>query len=93
MSKTERREIHYRGRVQGVGFRFTTREIAERFEVAGFVENLSDGRVHLVVEGDPAELDRFLAAVAQRLDRYIEEVDDRKQSPDGEFDGLFTIRR
>jgi acylphosphatase len=93
MSKTERREIHYHGRVQGVGFRYTTREIAQRFQVAGYVENLLDGSVHLVVEGEPDELDRFLAAVAQRLERYIAEVDDRKQTPTGEFDDLFTIRR
>jgi acylphosphatase len=93
MSNTERREIHYRGRVQGVGFRYTTREIAERFDIGGFVENLPDGEVHLVAEGEPSELDRFLAAVARRLDRYIVDVAEQKRSPSGEFDGLFTIRR
>jgi acylphosphatase len=92
MSETERREVHYQGRVQGVGFRYTTREIAERFNVSGYVENLTDGRVCLVAEGEPAELDRFLAAVAQRFSRYIADVDERRRPPSGEFDGFF-IRR
>ena len=39
------------GRVQGVGFRYTVRSLAVGFDVTGFVRNLPDGRVHLVVEG------------------------------------------
>ena len=92
MSENERREVHYDGRVQGVGFRYTTVEIAERFKVSGYVENLDDGRVSLVAEGEPAELDRFLAAVAERLKRYIAHVDERKRPAKGEFNGFF-IRR
>ena len=47
----ERRIVHYTGRVQGVGFRFTTCRLAESFAVAGRVKNLPDGRVRVVVEG------------------------------------------
>lgn len=89
MSKTERREVHYSGRVQGVGFRYTTVEIAERFDISGFVENLADGRVHLVVEAEAGECDRFLAAVAERLDRYIAHIELKHRDPTGEFDGFF----
>src|SRR5262249_49175969 len=67
----ERREIHFSGRVQGVGFRYTTRAVAMRFAVSGFVKNLADGRVLLVVEGAPATLDRFLADIEDEMDRYI----------------------
>ena len=91
MNKPERREVHYSGRVQGVGFRYTTREIAERFEVSGFVENLPDGRVRLVAEGDPAELDRFLEAVSNRFERYIASADVRSRAATDEFDD-FSIR-
>lgn len=91
MSKTERREVHYRGRVQGVGFRYTTLEIAERFHLSGFVENLPDGRVRLVVEAEASELDRFLAAVEQRLHRYIADADAKHGGATGEFAG-FSIR-
>ena len=51
----ERRVVHYSGRVQGVGFRYTVRTLATRFAVTGFVRNLADGRVQLVVEGGPGE--------------------------------------
>ena len=56
----QQREIHYAGRVQGVGFRYTVRSLAARFDVTGFVRNLPDGRVHLVVEGDARRNRRFL---------------------------------
>jgi acylphosphatase len=92
MSKTERREVHYSGRVQGVGFRYTTLEIAERFNVSGLVENLPDGRVHLIVEGEPSELDRFLATVEQRMARYIADAELKTREATGEFRG-FSIRR
>jgi len=92
MSTSERREVHYSGRVQGVGFRYTARETAERFNVAGYVENLSDGRVELVAEGDPGEIDRFLAAIDQRLGRFIEGAAVRSRPATGEFEGFF-IRR
>src|SRR2546426_1082957 len=64
--KKQRRELHYRGHVQGVGFLYTVRDIARRYEVAGFVRNLPDGRVHLIAEGTADELDALLADPGQR---------------------------
>jgi acylphosphatase len=55
--------IHYSGRVQGVGFRYTTKTVAAGFEVRGRIRNLPDGRVQLVVEGEAAELEAFRAAI------------------------------
>jgi acylphosphatase len=89
MSTHERREVHYSGRVQGVGFRYMTRETAERFDVAGYVENLPDGRVGLVAEGEPAEIELFLAAVDERLARYIANTQIRSRPATGEFAGFF----
>ena len=70
----EARRVLYSGRVQGVGFRYTARRIAQQHAVTGFVRNLDDGRVELIAEGAPAELDRLLAAIAEAMAGYIGDV-------------------
>jgi len=91
-TSVQRREIYFSGRVQGVGFRYTTRDIATRHAVTGFVQNLADGRVLLVAEGEPAELDRLVAAVNAELARHITAVDSHRRTATGEFVN-FEIRR
>lgn len=56
-------EVHYEGNVQGVGFRYTVKNLAREYEVSGTVENLPDGRVRLVAAGEPAEVSSFLEAI------------------------------
>lgn len=81
----QRRTIHYSGRVQGVGFRYCTRQIAGRFAVTGYVQNLDDRRVRLVVEGDPGEIDGFLAEIAEAMQGYIRGVESVTSDATGEF--------
>lgn len=88
---TERREIHYSGRVQGVGFRYTARRMASGYQVTGFVRNLPDGRVQLVTEGARDELDRYLAALGKELERNIIGAEARTSTATGEFDS-FDVR-
>lgn len=87
----QRREAYYSGRVQGVGFRYTVRSLAARFEVSGFVRNLADGRVHLVLEGPPEEVGGLLDAIQREMGRHIRDVRQETQPATGEFDG-FRIR-
>jgi acylphosphatase len=56
----KRYEVYYSGRVQGVGFRANARYLARRYPVTGFVRNLPDGRVHLVVEGPVEQVTALL---------------------------------
>jgi acylphosphatase len=77
------RHIYYSGQVQGVGFRYTTRGIAARFPVAGYVRNLRDGRVEVFVEGEPDQVDGFLAALAQRMEGYIDQTTVSDETPQG----------
>ena len=58
-----RMRVLYTGHVQGVGFRYTARQVATGFEVTGLVRNLPDGRVELVAEGDRDELEAYRAAI------------------------------
>ena len=53
----------YEGEVQGVGFRYVTRNLANALGVAGGVENLNDGAVQLVAEGPEDVLKRLLLQV------------------------------
>ncbi len=88
---SERREVYYGGRVQGVGFRYTTSRLAENFAVVGFVRNLPDGRVHLVVEGARGVVASFLAAVAAELGDHIRDAAIDVRPATGEF-ASFQIR-
>ena len=85
-------QVHYAGRVQGVGFRFNAQWIARGFIVTGFVRNLPDGRVELVAEGEEAEVDRFLAKIADSMAGNISHVDMLRAAATGEFAG-FEITR
>lgn len=62
--KPRRIQVFFKGRVQGVGFRYACRNLAKGFAVTGFVRNLQDGRVELVAEGEDAEVRDYLAAIA-----------------------------
>jgi acylphosphatase len=57
------RHVHYEGRVQGVGFRYTVRQIATGFDITGSIRNLPDGRVELHACGDSDEVTAFLQAI------------------------------
>jgi acylphosphatase len=87
-----RRRVHFSGRVQGVGFRFTCYSLARGYEVAGHVRNLPDGQVELVAEGEPIELDRFLAAIRLEMSAYIRNVEVETESPGPEPLIGFSIR-
>ena len=86
-----RHTVTYTGHVQGVGFRYTTHSIARSHEVTGYVRNLPDGRVELVVEGERKETDAFLETIRDRLGNHIR--DERRDigPATGEFN-TFEIR-
>ncbi len=86
--------VHFCGRVQGVGFRYTAQALARRRKVAGYVQNLPDGRVRLVAEGEKAEIDALLLDLRARMSDYIENTTLDRAEPTGEFGppGAFDIR-
>jgi acylphosphatase len=53
------------GMVQGVGFRFFTRETGESYGLSGWVKNLYDGSVEYFVQGAPDAVKRFLERLRQ----------------------------
>ncbi|HCN28121.1 MAG TPA: acylphosphatase, partial [Verrucomicrobiales bacterium] len=60
------KQVLYTGRVQGVGFRYSVKQLASGYEVTGSIRNLPDGRVELrAMSRDPGELSDFLAAIQE----------------------------
>jgi acylphosphatase len=80
--------VRFSGRVQGVGFRYITYRLAQRYDVTGYVKNLPDGRVECVVEGTNAEIDAFLKEVSNEMQRYIRETTQQSAPFSGQFRGF-----
>lgn len=59
------RKVIFEGRVQGVGFRYTTKEIATGFDVCGWVRNLPDGTVELQIQGEDEEVEDYLKEILE----------------------------
>lgn len=76
---TEARRFLVSGRVQGVGFRAFVAEAARAAGLAGWVRNLSDGRVEVFAEGAAGALEGLAAACARgpflaRVDHVVAET-------------------
>ena len=90
--KRLRAELLIRGRVQGVWFRGTTREVAQSLGLNGYVRNTPDGGVEVVLEGPESRVRRAVAWCRQgpRLAR-VSSVDVAYQEPAGQYVD-FSIR-
>jgi acylphosphatase len=88
MSEIHHECVHFTGRVQGVGFRFTTLQVAKEFEVAGYVCNLPDGRVQLEAEGRADEVAAFVTAVEERMHGYIRKTERSARVRAPQFSGF-----
>jgi acylphosphatase len=86
------RLVYYSGKVQGVGFRATAVEIARDYPVTGWVKNLDDGRVQLVVEGSAEGVEKFLQAIRTRWKDNIEKEQVEKQEPTGKFKSFEVVK-
>lgn len=86
-----RRTCYFSGRVQGVGFRYTVHNLAMPHNISGYVRNLPDGRVELVMEGPDQDMEHLLDAIRQKMNHYIRRVDMRDEPPTHAFRG-FAIK-
>lgn len=88
MADVTHESIFFTGHVQGVGFRYTTFQVAKEFEVTGFVKNLLDGRVQLEVEGKADEIDAFVEAVQEKMHGFIRKTDRVRDRRSNQFTGF-----
>lgn len=81
------------GRVQGVGFRAAARDRAVALGLAGWVRNLTDGRVEACATGDADALDALRAWLAHGPPAAgVERVDQAPIAYDDNAPQPFTVR-
>ncbi len=51
------------GHVQGVGFRYFVRNLAQQADLSGYAHNLADGRVEFLLQGDPAAVEQVITLI------------------------------
>lgn len=74
------KRVIFHGRVQGVGFRYTVKDLARGFDVCGWVKNLPDSSVELQVMGEKHEVEAFIceiseeSPVAHHIKSFVEEL-------------------
>lgn len=68
-------EIVISGRVQGVGFRYFTKQKAELYQIHGYVKNLSTDKVIVLALGEGGNMEHFLQALKNGpSSSYVEKV-------------------
>ncbi len=77
------KRVIFSGRVQGVGFRYSTREIATGFDVVGAVKNMPDGTVKMEVMGEAQEIEEYLSEITEEsaISHFIKEVQSEEIAP------------
>ena len=70
MSETAK-HIIFTGRVQGIGFRFTALNIANRYQMTGFVRNLPNGTVEMVAQGNADDISDCIRDINESFTDYI----------------------
>ena len=88
MAEKVRKEVDFKGRVQGVGFRYTTLSIARGLDITGYVRNAPDGSVELVVEGPAEQVESFIKSIKEQMSGYIRSVEEEQAAPAGRYKGF-----
>lgn len=77
--------VLYSGRVQGVGFRFTTQSIASSLKLTGWVKNLRDGRVEVVAEGQKIQVQELCRQLKDHFGQSIQDEQINFSSYSGKY--------
>jgi acylphosphatase len=88
MTEVHHETVFFTGHVQGVGFRYSTLQVAKEFEITGLVRNLTDGRVQLEAEGRSSEVNAFILAVEERMHGYIRKTERKSARRTAQFTGF-----
>jgi acylphosphatase len=79
------KHVIFLGRVQGVGFRYTARQIAARYELAGFVRNLPNGSVEMFLQGGMDDVAGCLRDIDESFAGYIRDTQTENVPPNPRY--------
>lgn len=74
-----RKHIYFSGRVQAVGFRYSSLCLAKELQLTGWVKNLKDGRVEAELQGKTERVDAFVERISQRGRIVVEFVEEEER--------------
>jgi acylphosphatase len=80
--------IFFSGRVQGVGFRFTARAVANRYKIDGWVKNTHDSRVEIIAQGRKKDIDNFVDDLKQEFSGHVLDVDIEQIESSDDYDSF-----
>ncbi len=88
------KRVIYEGRVQGVGFRYTTKDLARGYDVLGTVRNLPDGTVELVIAGEAGEVKEYLRDLREdsAVAHHIQDVSEEEIAPLPDLKGFAIVK-
>jgi len=80
------------GRLERGGYRSKVVTIARAFGIKGSIQNLSDGRVKVIAEGEKADLERFAEALKMRNDIiHVARIETEYSTPIGGYDNFYRL--
>jgi acylphosphatase len=88
----KRLTAHISGNVQRVGYRARTMDLARAFSLKGAIQNLSDGRVKIIAEGEENDLEKFLKAIdIKNTVIYVSSISKEYSEATGEFESFYKL--
>ncbi|MFP3223111.1 MAG: acylphosphatase [Nitrososphaeria archaeon] len=85
-----RAEIIVEGLVQGVGYRAFAKRAAEKLGLKGYAENLPDGTVKIIVEGEKDQIEDFIEECKRGPPlSEVENIEVKWEQYKGEFDSFY----
>lgn len=85
------REVLVTGSVQGVGFRWRAKRIADGVGVDGWVRNNPDGSVSIALEGTDAAMNEFMERLGEAMGSHIVSATSRDVRPGKNLDGFDVV--
>lgn len=73
------KQVVFKGRVQGVGFRYTTQRAASRYDLTGYVRNLPGGSVEALLQGTATNIQACLNDLQDTFGGYLRDINTTDQ--------------